>query len=242
GYFIPWMGVEKMEQHWRYLIARYGAWPVVWCTAGEANLPYYLTKGFPYDDRTQVTSWTEVMRYVRDNDPFHHLVTIHPTGIHRLSARNATEDISLLDIDMLQTPHGNREAVPPTVRTVRESYADKPVMPVINGEASYEMLSDKIPAQWPRPMFGICMWTGPAGHTYGANGIWQCNRRGQPHGPSPTAGSPPTGYGTISWYDAMNLPGSQQVGLGKKLLEQFPWREFQPHPEWAVFASTPPLS
>src|SRR4029077_12657955 len=39
GYFIPWIGVEKMEKHWRYLIARYGAWPVVWCAAGEANLP-----------------------------------------------------------------------------------------------------------------------------------------------------------------------------------------------------------
>src|SRR5436190_13011301 len=93
GYFIPWMGVEKMKQHWRYLIARYGAWPVVWCTAGEANLPYYLTKGFPYDDRAQVKSWTEVMRYVRELDPFHRLVTIHPTGINRLSARNATEDV-----------------------------------------------------------------------------------------------------------------------------------------------------
>ncbi len=51
GYFMPWMGVEKMKAHWRYLIARYGALPVVWCAAGEANLPWYLAKGFPYDDR-----------------------------------------------------------------------------------------------------------------------------------------------------------------------------------------------
>ena len=27
-----------------------------------------------------------------------------------------------------------------------------------------------------------------------------------PHGPSPTAGSPPNGYGTITWEDAMHLP------------------------------------
>jgi hypothetical protein len=38
GYFMPWMGVEKMNAHWRYLIARYSAWPVIWCAAGEANL------------------------------------------------------------------------------------------------------------------------------------------------------------------------------------------------------------
>ena len=121
GYFMPWMGVAKAKAHWRYLIARYGAWPVVWCVAGEANLPWYLAKGFPYDDRAQVRDWTEVMRFVRATDPFHRLVTIHPTGIGRLSARNATDDLSLLDIDMLQTPHGERDAVPPTVRTVRES-------------------------------------------------------------------------------------------------------------------------
>jgi hypothetical protein len=236
GYFIPMMGVEKARRHWRYLVTRYGAWPVVWCVAGEANLPYYLAKGFPYDDREQVKSWTEVTRYLRKMDPFHRLITIHPTGIGRLSARNAIDDISLLDIDMLQTPHGERKAVPPTIRTVRESYADKPILPVINGEASYEMLNDKIPAAWPRAMFWVCMLNGAAGHTYGANGIWQCNRRGQPHGPSPTTGSPPTGYGVIPWDEAMNLPGSRQMAHGKKLLEQYPWQRFTPHPEWAEFA------
>jgi hypothetical protein len=237
GYFIPWMGVEKAKQHWRYLIARYGAMPVVWCVAGEANLPYYLAKGFPYDDRAQVKSWTEVTRYLRETDPFHRLITIHPTGIGRLSARNATDDISLLDIDLLQTPHGRREAVPPTVRTVRESYADKPVMPVINGEASYEMLMDKIPAEWPRAMFWVCLLNGAAGHTYGANGIWQCNRPGQPHGPSPNGAKDGVGYGKISWDEAMNLAGSRQVALGKKLFEQYPWHRFIPHPEWVTFTN-----
>ncbi len=240
GYFIPWMGIWKMEQHWRYLIARYGALPVVWCIAGEANLPYYLSKGFPYDDRSQVKSWTEVMRYVRGTDPFHRLITIHPTGINRLSARNATEDVSLLDIDMLQTPHGNKEAVPPTVRTMRESYDDKPIMPVINGEASYEMLMDKIPAQWPRAMFWICMMNGAAGHTYGANGIWQCNRREQPHGPSPNGAKNGVGYGKISWDEAMNLEGSRQIALGKKFLKQYPWQHFTPHHEWAAFTNELP--
>jgi hypothetical protein len=34
GYFLPLMGVSKVKQHWRYLIARWGAYPVVWCLAG----------------------------------------------------------------------------------------------------------------------------------------------------------------------------------------------------------------
>jgi hypothetical protein len=235
GYFLPLMGVEKAKQHWRNLVARYGALPVVWCVAGEANLPYYLAKGFPYDDRAQVQGWTEVTRYLRQMDPFHRLITIHPTGVHRLSARNATDDVSLLDIDMLQTPHGQRGAVAPTVLTVRQSYADKPVMPVIDGEAAYEMLNDTLPTEWTRQMFWLCLMNGAAGHTYGANGIWQCNRRGQPHGASPHGGN----YGKIPWDEAMRLPGSAQVGLGKKLLEQYSWQNFQPHPEWAQFAGEP---
>ncbi len=232
GYFMPWMGVDKMKAHWRYLIARYGALPVVWCAAGEANLPWYLAKGFPYDDRKQVTEWTEVMRFIRETDPFHRVLTVHPTGIGRLSARHATDDSALLDFDLLQTPHGRREAVPVAIRTVRESFADHPVMPVIDGEASYEMLSDSLPTEWTRRMFWICMMNGAAGHTYGANGIWQNNRPGDPHGKSPHGGT----YGKIPWNEAMRLPGSEQVGLGKRFLTQYAWQRFEPHPEWAAFA------
>jgi hypothetical protein len=234
GYFMPLMGVENAKQHWRYLIARYGALPVTWCAAGEANLPWYLAKGFPYDDRKQVAQWTEVMRYIRATDPFHRPLTIHPTGIGRLSARNATDDPALLDFDMLQTPHAQREAVEPTVRTVQQSYGDKPIMPVIDGEAAYEMLNDSLPTQWTREMFWLCMTNGAAGHTYGANGIWQCNRRGEPHGKSPHGGD----YGHIPWDDAMNLPGSRQVGLGKKLFEKYEWQKFTPHPKWATYAES----
>ena len=235
GYFLPWMGVEKAKQHWRYLVARYGAWPVVWCVAGEANLPWYLAKGFPYDDRTLVKGWTEVMRSVRATDPFHRLMTIHPTGMGPLNARHAVDDVALLDFDMLQTPHGQREAVRPTLTAATNSYGSTPVMPMLNGEASYEMLSDKIPAQWPRAMFWVCMMNGAAGHTYGANGIWQCNRRGQPHGASPHGGS----YGVIPWDDAMRLPGSQQIGFGKAFLAALPWEQCRPQPGTAEWDDTP---
>lgn len=241
GYFIPWMGVEKARQHWRNLVARYGALPVVWCVAGEANLPWYLAKGFPYDERQQVKHWTEVARYLREADPFDRLITIHPTGIGRLSSRNVINDLSLIDFDMLQTPHGQHDAVAPTVQTVRDSYSDKPVMPVINGEASYEMLSDTLPTEWTRRMFWLSVMNGAPGHTYGANGIWQVNRPGRPHGPSPHHTSA-DGYGKIPWQEAMHLPGSGQVALGKRLMEQFPWQEFIPHPEWSAFAEVALLS
>ncbi|HLX64889.1 MAG TPA: DUF4038 domain-containing protein [Planctomycetota bacterium] len=232
GYSLPWMGAEKTKAHWRYLIARYGAMPVIWCAAGEVNLPWYLAKGFPYDDRKQVATWTDVTRFIRQTDPFHRLLTTHPTGMGNLNARGAIDDASLLDFDMLQTPHGQREALAPTLRAAQHAYNLTPAMPVLNGEASYEMLMDKTPAEFTRAMFWICMMSGAAGHTYGANGIWQCNRREQPHGKSPHGGS----YGVIAWDDAMRLPGSSQVAAGKRFFSNYAWQDFAPMPGAAAWA------
>ena len=232
GYFLQWMGIEKAKQHWRYLIARYGAWPVMWCAAGEANLPWYLVKGFPFEARDQVEGWTTIMRMIRQTDAFGRPLSIHPTGMGRLSARGSTTDEALLDYDMLQTGHGMREVLKGTVDTVRASYAAKPVMPVLNSEVCFEMLNDNIPAEIPRLMFWASVLSGAAGHTYGANGIWQCNRRDQPHGASPHGGN----YGKISWDEAMKLPGSQQVGWGKQFLERYQWRRFEPHADWATWS------
>ena len=227
GYFMPWMGVEKLKAHWRNLIARYGAWPVVWCEAGEVGMPWYLAKGSPEDQRQQIHDWTEVLRYIRATDPWHHLLTLHPQS----TARRGTDDPALLDFDMLQTGHGRQEAALSAVKAVRQSYAASPVMPVIDGEASYEMLNDNMPTEWTRRMFWVSLMNGAAGHTYGANGIWQNNRPGDPHGNSPHGGN----WGAFPWNEAMRLPGSQQEGFGKKFFEQFHWWDFTPHPEWATF-------
>jgi hypothetical protein len=238
GYFMPLMGVERAKTHWRYLIARYGAWPVVWCAAGEANLPYYLAKGFPYDDREQVHGWTEVLRSIRATDPWRRPLTIHPTAINRYTARHATDDERLLDFDMLQTPHGQAEAAPVAAGAMRESFAAKPTMPVVDGEASYEMLNDNLPTAWTRAMFWLCLTNGAAGHTYGANGIWQVNRRGDPHGASPHGGN----YGKIAWDEAMKLPGSEQLALGKKFFESLPWTKLAPIDGAAAWLDQPASS
>jgi hypothetical protein len=72
--------------------------------------------------------------------------------------------------------------------------------------------------------------SGEAGHTYGANGIWQLNRREQPYGTSASGSN----YGKVSWDEAMKLPGSRQVGLAKRLLETLAWNRFEPHQQWVT--------
>jgi hypothetical protein len=70
--------------------------------------------------------------------------------------------------------------------------------------------------------------SGAAGHTYGANGIWQVNTRERPYGPSPHGNT----WGNRPWDEAMRLPGSAQLGVAKALLERFRWWLFEPHQEW----------
>jgi len=107
-------------------------------------------------------------------------------------------------------------------------------MPVVNGEVCYEALLGRIPACVVRLMFWADVLSGAAGHTYGANGIWQINREDKPYGKSPHGGD----YGHIPWDEAMKLSGSAQLGLAKKLLENYPWHRFEPHPEWATWKET----
>ncbi len=224
GYFLPWMGVPKLKQHWRNLIARYGAYPVVWCAAGEATMPYYLSATGEADAAMQKRGWTELVAYMRETDPYRNPITIHPTQ----KGRDQIDDPALLDFDMLQTGHGDRQSLPSNVNTVVEAYAREPRMPVLVGEVCYEGIGESCRQEVQRMMFWTAVLNGACGHTYGANGIWQLNTREQRYGPSPHGMS----WGDTPWEEAFSLPGSAHLGLAARLLARYPWWEFQPHPEW----------
>ena len=134
GYHIPWLGLERMKKHWRYLVARYGAYPTFWCLAGEGVMPFYLSKTKATDSQFQKESLTALAAYVRQIDPYRHPVSIHPTDM----ARHQLEDPSLIDFDMLQTGHSDRGSIPGTIKLVRASRAARPSMPTINAEVCYE--------------------------------------------------------------------------------------------------------
>jgi hypothetical protein len=223
GYFIPRMGMARVKQHWRYLIARWGAYPVVWCLAGEGTMPYYLSKTKEQDAERQKHGLTELARYVRAADPRHHPITIHPPK----SARLCVDDPAVLDFDMLQTGHNDRQSVPNTIETVNQSLAATPKMPVLIGEVCYEGIAEASRQEVQRFMFWSALLGGTGGHTYGANGIWQVNTRQQPYGLSPHGHS----WGGPAWDIAAQLPGSGQLGLAKGLLTRYSWWKLEPRPE-----------
>ncbi len=231
GYFIGVMGLPVLKQHWRNIVARYGAYPVVWCIAGEAMMQYYL-KQIPRKEWKKVeeprrqVAWSDVAEYIRAIDGFHNPVTIHPTRY----GHEQLDNPALLDVNMLQTGHANPTneiaTIHNTVKMIR--IARKQGIPVVVGEVCYEGILEANRQQIQRCLFWANFLSGGAGHTYGANGVWQLNRRDQSFGPSPHGAS----WGETPWEDAYQLPGSKHVGIGKLLLAKYPWWKLEPHPEW----------
>jgi hypothetical protein len=224
GYYLPQIGEPGVKRYWRYIVARYGAYPVAWCIAGEGTMAYYLSKTPKEDAQRQKKGWTEVMAIVRKIDGYHNPISIHPTQF----ARDMVEDPSLLDFEMLQTGHGDMESLPNVRESVAKSYSAELRMPVVNSEVNYEGIMGRSYQNIQRWCFWLTLLNGAAGHTYGANGIWQMSTPEQPYGPSPHGRS----WGNTPWVEAYQLPGSKQIGIGAKFLMMLPWWELEPHPEW----------
>ncbi len=235
GFYMGFAGPEVLRKHWRYLIARYGAFPVVWCAAGEALMHYYLGREQIEDEEARLSrlraGWSELVRYIRATDPFSNPVTIHPTRY----GHDQLDDPALLDVDMLQTGHSGYPTLSRTVDALEESMGREPRPPVLVAEANYEGIIESSREEMQRFAFWSCMLSGAAGHTYGANGLWQVNGRNEPYGPSPHG----TSWGDLPWDEAYQLPGSTQLGIGKRLLERYAWWRFGGHPEWVTPHQTP---
>ncbi|MCD6396972.1 MAG: DUF4038 domain-containing protein [Spirochaetaceae bacterium] len=223
GYYLKWMGTEKIKKHWKYLIARYSAYPVVWCAAGEYDMPFYLSEKKEEDRELLRAKWKEVIKFIKETDPFSNPVTIHPGSF----TREVEGYSEILDFDMLQTGHSD-DSIKNTVYRVKQSYNAKPVMPVVVGEVAYEGIGGQCREQIQRLSFWASFLNGASGFTYGANGIWQVNKREEMFGPSPHGMI----WGNTLWDEAMNLPGSKQLGISKKLLEKYEWWKFQIRPDW----------
>ena len=133
---------------------------------------------------------------------------------------------------MHQSGHGS----PPSDQAALalEGWRDKPVMPVMSGESRYEALAipDPLPASAPREAFWAhTLNSGFAGHTYGANGVWQVNGREHAYGNSPGGNN----WGTTPWNEAMQLEGSTQLSAAKRLIESLSqWNKLEPKPEFVT--------
>lgn len=233
GYFLHFLGIEKIKKHWRYLISRWGSYPVIWCVSGEVRLPYYDylykdSKKMEQFKRKQGKGWSEVAAFIKEKDPFKNLTTVHPSpGDKSYSSRDVFSNPDLFDIDMLQTGHSDFSSFDRTFKTLDKSLSSSPTKPVINGEPCYEGIMGGSLQNTQRFLFWTHMLSGTAGHSYGTDGIWTF--RSEENYMSILGR-----WTTDTWDKAMNLPGSYQIGYGKKFLQRYDWSKFKPHQEWVI--------
>jgi hypothetical protein len=238
GYYLPAMGVEKMKRHWRYLIARYGAFPIVWTVAGESTLTYYdLRTGSPEKAaarKYQIEGWSDVAAYLRRLDPYARPMTVHPGP--NSGGLQPIADLSSLDFIFLQPGHSDWETLGPALTDQAEARRRFPRQPSLIGEANFEgMHGGGSGPKIQRFLFWTTVLSGAPGFSYGTDATWQFNRRGDPFGPSPHG----MAWGNIPWEEGYQFTGSLQVGLGRRILAEVEWWKLEPHQEWITPAATP---
>ena len=200
------VGLDGFKRHWRNLVARYGAYPTVWIVGGEA--------------RDEYGPWAELAKYVREIDPYRHPLCYHAPA----HPREAIQDNAVFDFDMVAIGHDGLHTAAESLKLMKSCQSQRPARPVLCGEACYEGHMQTNFQDIQRHLFWTFMLSGAAGHTYGAAGVWQASVEGDP-------GIDPV-YDWTTWKEGMKYPGSAQLGLGKRFLEQYPWSRFEAHPEW----------
>ena len=228
GYYLPWFGIGKMKKYWRYIIARYAAYPICWTIAGETTLVYYLS---PPDKKQELLDfqrkgWSEIARYVKSTDPYHRILTAHPGP-----ASGHFEPISdpeVLDIIMVQPGHSGWNVLPTSLDHLRQAQTKFTQIPAMQGEVCFEgMMGGGCDAKLQRLLFWMNMFSGAVGHCYGADAIWQFNTEEYLFGPSPNGHV----WGNHPWKEACHWKGAYYVGLGGKILSNYDWQNFKPWPE-----------
>jgi hypothetical protein len=237
GSWAAVLGREKVMQHWRYVVARYGAYPVVWCLAGEVEAPdpfapmdgeeqdpgeaqKWIDEFGDEEMAAQVEIWEDAAKLIGEIDAFGRLRTVHPCPYLAWSSSGAFKSRDSVELDMLQTGHEGRKSVPRTMDHVHETLAHRD-KPVVNGECSYEGIFDSCWQDVQRFLFWSHMLSGTAGHTYGTMAISSFNSREDPR-------MPLSRVSVHFWEDAIDWLGAAHVGIGRRILEGLEWNELEP--------------
>ena len=199
----------------KYIVARYGAYPMAYLTAGEGAGG---TSG--YEKEVRLKNWADVGKEINRWDYYNHPQTAHYTA---LSIREQTGmpqyyiGEGWLDFIMLQ---GGHKYVAPEKEY--QFYYDNFELPFLEAEANYELINDGWATdEIVRRTAYRSIQAGGFGFTYGANGIWNAI-----WDDNDTADE--SGYGHENWYDAIELPGAAQMTLLKHFYESIPWETLVP--------------
>lgn len=201
----------------RYIIARYGAYPIVWTLAGEVA-------GYNQDKRNiYINGWRQVALEIQRLDGYGHLQTCHYTNERPLADYYQEED--WYDFTLNQCGHGDL----PINQKVYRAHMDKyPVTPFVEGEALYDGLTTiedlqrrTVDAKMVRLAAYTAMQNGACGYTYGAQGCWN----GQWDWPQKEEN---TYWGSMPWFKGIYLDGADSMKIMRDFYEQIEWFNLSP--------------
>jgi len=190
-----------------FLGKRYKHKPIIWILGGDRPAPQKSTRDL----------WRALAAGLHAGDGGRHLITFH-SWAHNSSSDYIHEE-PWVDFNMLQTSH----VVTNNVVCYWQVYADylrQPPKPTLNGEPCYEAspIANPIAGDVTKGCFDdfdirqSTYWSllaGGCGVTYGCHLIWQMLGEGSDRAHVDAKG----------WEQALDLPGSFQVGYARQLYE-----------------------
>ncbi|HHV11349.1 MAG TPA: DUF4038 domain-containing protein [Clostridiales bacterium] len=213
--------IEGQKQLARYIIARYGALPVIWTLAGEVA-------GYSPETRSLcIDSWREVAKYIEQLDGYGTLQTAHYTNERPFADYYQDED--WFDFTLNQAGHGDYVV---SQYDYRDFFKRHPNKPFIEGECFYEFCSTleengtrMCTADMLRRVAYISIQLGGCGYTYGAQGIWDNVLEKDQGGPMNAIFN----RYDITWYEAIEGIGAVQMGYMKAFYERFHFEDAIPY-------------
>lgn len=203
----------------RYLIARYGSYPVLWTLAGEVG-------GYSASMREQsIALWREIALEIEKQDSYHHLQTAHYTNERPFPVYYQGE--SWFDFTLNQSGHGDYPIDSRPFRAHRKAF---PSTPFIEAESMYENVLTLEPngrrratPEMLRRVAYLSIQSGACGYTYGAQGMWHLQWD------EPNENEPGLGFGSFDpWHRAIDFPGAGQMTLLRDFYEAIGWSRLKP--------------
>jgi len=211
------VGLDGMKMLAKYMVARYGAYPIVWITGQEVDIK-------PEEELI----WKEVAKTIDSFDSYKHPLTGHMTPT-RYTWGNETWHTWFA----VQGGHGvTRNFCSQTLYKGYWNYL--PTQPFLESEAKYEDvdcggLND---ATDERIAAYKSIQCGSLGFTYGVSGIWAMKWDTKVAGWD--------SYSKYPWYVGVDAPGSTYMKYLKQFYTSFEWENLVPRfldPSWCTFIS-----
>jgi WD40 repeat protein len=194
------------ETFGEWLGKRYRDKGLIWVLGGD--------RGVDTDEQKEVIR--SMARGLRKGDGGAHLMTFHPPGGAGSAQWFHGDD--WLDFNMRQNGHGTEFTG--RYDQTRADYDRIPTKPVLDGEPLYEghpisfnakTLGHSIAADIRRPLYWD-LFSGAFGHTYGHHSVWQFWK----------PGVEPVNDPIVSWTEALDAPGANQLIYARRLIESRP--------------------